>query len=80
MKKNLPNEIVDWSGVVLILVAYGLMSFGVMSSHSLVYQGINLVGALAIAFTSIKKKDYEPGVLNITWAVIALISIVSILK
>jgi len=80
MKKNLPNEIIDWSGVILILVAYGLMSFGVMSSHSLVYQGINLIGALAIAFTSINKKDYEPGVLNITWAVIALIAIINILK
>jgi len=80
MKKNLPNEIVDWSGVALILVAYGLMSFGVMSSHSLVYQSINLLGALAIALPSIKKKDYEPGILNITWAVIALIAIINILK
>jgi hypothetical protein len=56
------------------------MSFGVMSSHSLVYQSINLLGALAIALPSIKKKDYEPGILNITWAVIALIAIINILK
>ena len=80
MKKNLPNEIIDWSGVVLILLVYGLMSFGFMSSHSLIYQGLNLLGALAIALVSIKKKDYEPGVLNIIWAVIALVSIISILK
>jgi hypothetical protein len=80
MKKNLPNEIIDWSGVILILVAYGLMSFGVLSSNSLIYQGINVVGALAIAITSIKKKDYEPGILNIIWAVIALIAIINIIK
>lgn len=80
MKKNLPNEIIDWSGVILILVAYGLMSFGVLSSNSLIYQGINVVGALAIAITSIKKKDYEPGILNIIWTIIALIAIVNIIK
>lgn len=80
MKKSLTNEIIDWTGVILILLAYALMSFGFVSSHSLLYQGINVIGALAIAIPSIIKKDYEPGALNIIWAIIALISIVNILR
>ena len=78
MKKNLPNEIIDWGGVILILVAYAFMSFGILPSNSILYQGLNIIGALAIAVTSIKKKDYEPGVLNIIWAIIALIAIIRI--
>lgn len=79
MKKYI-EEIVGWYGTVAIVTAYALLSFNVISSGSLVYQILNGTGALGIVYISLKKKAYQPGVLNIIWAVIALIAIINILK
>lgn len=68
-------DIVGWYGVIAILLAYGLLSFGVMWPSSLVYQLLNFTGAFGILYEAWVKKDYEPVVLNIIWAVIALIGI-----
>ncbi len=78
MKKYI-TEIVGWYGVVSILSAYALMSLGILSSHNIYYQLLNLSGALGIVYDSFKDKDYQPVVLNIIWAVIALIAIVNII-
>ncbi len=78
MKKYI-TEIVGWYGVVAILSAYALMSLGILSSHNIYYQLLNLSGALGIVYDSFKDKDYQPVVLNIIWAVIALIAIVNII-
>jgi hypothetical protein len=56
-----------------------MTSFGVLSTSSLVYQLLNLTGAFGIVYISLKKKAYQPGVLNIIWVVIALIAIINIL-
>ena len=38
-------EVVGWGGAVLILLAYLLLSTGKLTGQSLVYQGMNVVGA-----------------------------------
>ena len=38
-------EVVGWAGAVLILLAYLLLSAGKLTGQSLVYQGMNVVGA-----------------------------------
>jgi hypothetical protein len=40
---------------------------------------MNAMGALGIVYISFKKKAYQPGVLNILWAIIALTAIVRLL-
>ena len=72
-------EIIGWYGAVSIVGAYGLVSFSVIQSGSLVYQLLNLTGAIGIAIISFYKKAYQPGVLNIIWTIIALIAIIKIL-
>lgn len=79
MKKYI-EEIIGWYGTIAIVFAYALTSFDVLSTTSLVYQLLNGTGALGIVYISLKKKAYQPGVLNIIWAVIALIAIINILK
>ena len=79
MKKYI-EEIIGWYGTIAIVLAYAMSSFGVISSNSLFYQVLNGTGALGIVYISLKKKAYQPGVLNIVWAVIALVAIVNILK
>lgn len=73
------NTLVGWYGAAAILIAYALTSFGVLRSDSLVYQLLNLTGALGIAVISITKKAYQPAVLNIVWAVVAIAAVVGLL-
>jgi multidrug transporter EmrE-like cation transporter len=62
------------------VLAYALVSFEVLSSNGLAYQILNGTGALGILIISIKKKAYQPGVLNIIWFIIAVVAIIQILK
>jgi len=63
----------------LIVLAYALISFNVLLSTSLLYQVMNIVGSIGVIYISFKKKTYQPGILNIAWVIIALISIIRIL-
>ena len=77
--KNKITEILGWYGVVAILLAYALLSFGALESNSLWYQALNLTGAIGIVVDALDDKNTQPAVLNIIWAVIAIIAIVKIL-
>ncbi len=73
------EEIIGWYGTVAIVLAYILVSFDFTPPSSLLYQILNATGAIGIVYISFKKKAYQPGVLNIIWAVIAGIAIIQIL-
>lgn len=45
MNKNFIDEIIGWYGMVAILLAYGLVSFGYLSASGLFYQVLNFTGA-----------------------------------
>lgn len=72
-------EIFGWIGAVLILLAYALSNFGVLSPASFTYQALNILGAGAIVYHSLIRKDYQPAVLNIIWALVAVLAVVKIL-
>jgi hypothetical protein len=76
MNKKIIHESIGWSGTALIILAYALSTFGFLSTSNLIYPLTNGAGALGLIYTSFKKKDYPPGVLNIIWFTIALIAIV----
>ena len=77
-KRREAVEAVGWYGAGAILLAYALVSFRLIAVHSLVYQLLNLTGALGIATISIRKKALQPAVLNIVWAVIAFSALISL--
>lgn len=79
MNKKIIGEIIGWYGTVAIVSAYALLSFGAISSNSLVYQVLNGTGAIGIVYISFKKKAYQPGALNIIWTIIATVAIIKIL-
>ena len=72
-------EIVGWYGAIALIGAYALVSFSLVKSDSLIYQLLNLTGAIGIAWISIYKKAFQPGVLNVIWAIIALIAIIKLI-
>lgn len=74
MNKKSAN-LLGWYGTAAILLAFALISFSVVNPNDIVYQLLNLSGAIGLAIETFRKKDYQPGVLNIIWAIIALIAI-----
>lgn len=77
-KTNIVIEIIGWYGVVAILTGYALISFGVLAARDYPYQLLVLTGALGIITNAYFKKDSQPMVLNIIFALIALSSIISL--
>ena len=79
MDKKIIDEMIGWYGTCAIVVSYALISFGFLLSSSFLYQALNITGALGIVYISFKKKAYQPGVLNLVWAIIALVAIFRLL-
>ncbi len=77
--KNTITEILGWYGVVAIVGAYILLSFNFVSSNSLIFQLLNLTGAIGIVVDALEDRNIQPAVLNIIWALVALIALVKIL-
>lgn len=73
------TEILGWYGVLAIIGAYALVSFEVINSSSLLFHGLNLTGAIGIVIDAFVDKNTQPAVLNIIWAIIAVIAIIKIL-
>lgn len=78
MHKKIIDEIIGWYGTCAIVLAYALVSFGVLPASTFLYQILNGTGALGIVYISFKKKAYQPGVLNVIWAIIATVAIIKI--
>jgi len=72
-------EIVGWYGAIAIVLAYALVSFKLVSADGVVYQLLNLTGALGIIIISAIKKVRQSVTLNIFWAAIAAIALLQLI-
>ena len=72
-------EAFGWYGALGLLAAYALSSFGILSQESVWYQILNITAALGIVAVSLYKRAYQPGILNIIWAIIGLVALMNIL-
>jgi len=82
VKKKMHKQLIEifgWYGTVAIIGAYALSSFSIIKPDSLIYQLLNLTGALGIVWVSYDKKVFQPVVLNLIWSVIAAIAIFNII-
>lgn len=70
--RNLWAEICGWYGTSAIILAYVLVSFGVVGAESPAYQLLNLTGALSIIVLAVSRRVVQSVVLNVFWAVIAI--------
>lgn len=77
--KNKLIVLFGWYGVFAIVLAYALLSFGVIDSTSLVYQILNITGALGIVIISFHKKNYQPAILNTIWMIVGIMAIIKII-
>jgi hypothetical protein len=68
-------EIAGWSGTVLILGSYALISSGKLQPRSALYQCMNLLGAIGLAINSGWNGAWPSAGLNLVWLVIAILAI-----
>jgi len=73
--KRISGEFLGWYGACVILLAYGLSSFNILSPKDTLYQILNGTGAFGIAYVSFKRRAYQPALLNVVWFLIALLAL-----
>jgi len=76
--KQVFAEIAGWYGAAAILAAYTLVSFSLIAGNGLLFQVLNLTGALGIIVISTYKNIKQTIVLNIIWGIVAIVAIVNI--
>ncbi len=70
-------DITGWIGMVLVLVAYGLLSTDKIK-NGILYQSLNLAAGVLLAVGLFPKNAWFSFALQIIWAAIALVSILKI--
>lgn len=73
-------EILGWVGSIEVVAAYALNSYQKIKSDSLVFQFLNLSGALFLIINSVYKEAYPFTFINSVWAVIAIVAIIGIIR
>lgn len=63
-------EVAGWAGAALILLAYLLLSAGRLTGQSLVYQGMNVVGAAGFVINGWWHGAIPSAALNVLWLLI----------
>jgi hypothetical protein len=72
--------IVGWIGSANIIIAYFLLSRGKLSSDHVAYHAMNFLGAICNFSFNSYKSAWSSVFLEFTWAMIALISTIKIIK
>lgn len=73
-------EGLGWAGTVTFLVAYWGVSSGKLKADGLLYQWMNLGGAIAIALSVFPKRAWPAFALEVVWGAIALTTLIRILN
>jgi hypothetical protein len=77
--KKLVTEFFGWYGVAAYISSYALVSFHIFTVDNIIYQAMNLTGALGLLIVSFQKRAYQPAVSNFLWAGIALFALTKLL-
>ena len=72
-------DILGWIGMILVLLAYALLSTNKIGNGKL-YQILNFVAATLMAIGLFPTKAWFSFTLQVIWALIAVVSLVKILK
>lgn len=72
-------KVIGWLGTGILIVTYGLNSFGYIDSESLWYPLLNLIAAIFLGIRVFSDRNYSNLILEIFWGAIAVIAIFSFL-
>jgi len=74
--KQIIDELIGWYGTIAIIGAFTFVSFEILAPTSLLFQCLNITGALGLAYISFRRNAYQPCIINLFVAVIAGIAII----
>lgn len=74
------QHVIGTGGAILVLLAYFLVSTGRVSSSSISFQMINLVGAGLLTTYAVILQGWSLVFLNGVWAIIALVALARIVR
>jgi hypothetical protein len=63
-------DVAGWTAALLILSAYGLLSFGRIQARSHVYQAMNIAGAVGFIINCAWNNAWPSVALNVAWLLI----------
>ena len=75
MSANLIINILGWTGSVLYLLAYALVSAKKTEGDSVVYQGINIFAGILLVIYTLYLGAYTTTGLNAVWVAIGLFTL-----
>ncbi|HEX2996757.1 MAG TPA: hypothetical protein VHP14_18185 [Anaerolineales bacterium] len=75
MYPKLLIDILGWTGSILYLLAYALVSAKKIEGDSLVYQGMNIVAGVLLVVYTLALGAYATTSLNAVWAAIGLFTL-----
>ena len=73
------TEICGWYGMIALMCAYALASFGEISSNILIFQLLNLTGSIGLLIDAAAKKVIQLALLNIFLAIIGIFTVIRLL-
>jgi hypothetical protein len=68
-------DIIGWTGTILYLLAYGLVSAKKVESDSWAYQGMNLIAGIMLIINTLYLQAYPSVGLNVAWVGIAAVTL-----
>lgn len=68
-------QILGWTGSVLYLLAYALVSLKKTDGDSILYQGINIVAGVFLVIYTLSLEAYATTGLNAVWVAIGLFTL-----
>ena len=68
-------EIVGWTGAVLILAAYVLLSLDRIAARSVTYQLLNIIGAAGFIVNGVANHAMPSATLNVIWMAIGVFAL-----
>jgi hypothetical protein len=75
MNTSILIQILGWTGSVLYLLAYALVSLKKTDGDSLLYQGINIVAGVFLVIYTLSLEAYATTGLNAVWVAIGLFTL-----
>jgi len=72
---NTVVECCGWLGAMFVLIAYFLISTDKITSGSVLYQWLNIIGALGLIIHTIFNHAYPSAFVNIIWVGVAIYSL-----
>ena len=71
-------EVIGWTGASFFLSAFSLNSFNIISSQSLAYLLMNIIGCFFLIIYAFFKKAYASWVLNSIWLLITAVALIRV--